>query len=514
MKNSSDVPAVADSVNPQALFDHLPAGAGRETPIAVIGWGRSGRAAADALRRRGLRVRAFDQKQPIDADFGGVDLEVCDSAADLADRVRHCEPGLIVVSPGVPQHAPVFALAHELSIPLWGEVELAWRLQQSSSFADRPWLAVTGTNGKTTTVGLLGSMLRAGGARAVEVGNIGTPIVEAIDSDADVFAVELSSFQLFTAESLSPLASVCLNVDADHVDWHGSVQAYAAAKARVYENTQIACVYPAGDPDVEHMVEEADVVEGARAIGITLGSPTPSQFGLVEDVLVDRAFVANRYKEAAFLADFDDLRQVFGQSVTPAIVCDVLAAAALARAYGVSPEDVRKGLLSYRPENHRRTFITHAADMDWINDSKATNGHAAVASLKGIPVGTAVWIAGGDMKGQNFDDIIPSVVDRLRGVVAIGRDRSPLLESMARLAPQIPVVEVDEHEDWMFSVVNEAVALSRPGDTVILAPAAASWDQFDSYTQRGEVFTDAVMRLAEQWALQSAAGEAQSAGDS
>lgn len=478
----------------------LPQNAGIDTPIAVIGWGRSGRAAGEALHRRGLRVCAYDQKAP--AGDSSIEVRLFEDPSQMAQAVIDSQPGLIVVSPGIPAHAPIFSCAADAGIPLWGEVELAWNLQEAGPHRGRPWLTVTGTNGKTTTVGLLGSMLRASGANALEVGNIGTPIVEAIDTDADVFAVELSSFQLYTASSVSPLASVCLNIDADHMDWHGTVEDYAAAKARVYENTQIACVYPAEDRAVERMVENADVVEGARAIGVTLGSPTPSQFGIVDGVLVDRAFVENRQKEAAFLADFEDLQQVFGRHVTPAIACDVLAAAALARAYGVTPEAVRQGLTDYRPAGHRRSFITHVADMDWINDSKATNGHAAVASLKGIPQGTAVWIAGGDMKGQSFDDIIPLVVDRLRGVVAIGADRRPLLESLARHAAHIPVVEVDEHEDWMFSVVNEAVALSRPGDTVILAPAAASWDQFTDYAQRGEIFTDAVRRLEQQWASQ------------
>lgn len=490
----SELPPVLDTAQ---AFDKILDNAYRHAPVAVVGWGVSGRAAASALIRRGAAVKAFDER--VGESIEGVELLVCDSPESLAQAVLDCAPSLIVVSPGIPCHHPVFHAASQAGIPLWGEVELAWQLQEAESHSGRPWLTVTGTNGKTTTVGLLGSMLRASGVTALEVGNIGTPIVEAIDTDAEVFAVELSSFQLYTTHSVSPLASVCLNVDADHVDWHGSVQAYAAAKARIYENTQVACVYPVGDPDVENMVEEADVVEGARAIGFTLGSPLPSQCGMVDGVLVDRAFVPNRYKEAAFLMDLDDIRAVFGSNVTPAIVQDVLAAAALARAYGVSPEDVRRGLADYTPAGHRRTLVAHVADMDWINDSKATNGHAAVASLRGIPKGQAVWIAGGDMKGQSFAEIVPLIVDRLRGVVAIGKDRSNLLDAMAEYAAHIPVVEVDEHEDWMFSVVNEAVALSRPGDTVVLAPAAASWDQFDSYSQRGDVFVDAVRRLAEQW---------------
>lgn len=486
--------------NAPATNSGLPDGAGTDRPIAVLGWGRSGKAVARALTSRGLLVHAYEQKQPEETPTTLGAFRVIDDSEQLATAVIADAPGLIVVSPGIPCHAPIFSLAAEAKIPLWGEVELAWQLQESGEHRGRPWLTVTGTNGKTTTVGLLGSMLRAAGKSVAEVGNIGTPIVEAIDSDAEVFAVELSSFQLYTTYSLSPVASVCLNVDADHVDWHGSVQAYAASKARVYENTQVACVYPVGDIAVESMVAEAEVVEGARAIGITLGTPAPSQFGLVEDILVERAFIPHRHKEAAFLAELEDLRHAFGRAITPAIAQDVLAACALARAYGVTPEAVREGIRSYRPAGHRRAFVTHAADMDWINDSKATNGHAAVASLRGIPQGTAVWIAGGDAKGQSFDEIIPLVTDRLRGVVVIGADRQPLLDALTRLAPQIPVVEVDEHEDWMFSVVNEAVALSRPGDTVILAPAAASWDQFSSYQQRGDVFVDAVMRLAQQWA--------------
>lgn len=489
---------VLSELPPERQITGLPVGAGTESVIAIIGWGRSGQACARVLSARGLRVAAWDQK-PSDALVDGVELTVEPDLQLLADSVMAAEPGLIVVSPGIPQHTPIFEAASAASIPLIGEVELAWRLQEAGEHAGRPWLCVTGTNGKTTTVGMLGSILRAAGENVLEVGNIGTPIVEAVDSDATVFAVELSSFQLYTTSTLSPEASVCLNVDADHVDWHGSVSAYAAAKARIYENTQIACVYPSEDRAVERMVANADVIEGARAIGITLGTPAVSQIGLVEGALVDRAFVPNRQKEAAFLADLTDLTVGFGPQLTPAVVSDALAAAALARAHGVEAEAVAQGLRNYQPAGHRRALVAYAADMAWINDSKATNAHAAVASLVGIPKGTAIWIAGGDTKGQDLNECVAQVADRLRGVVLIGEDRSVLRDALNAQAPHIPVVEVDGHEDWMFSVVNEAVALSRPGDTVVLAPAAASWDQFASYSERGEAFVDAVRRLAEQW---------------
>ncbi len=487
------------------------------TTVAVIGWGVSGRAAAHALQRRGIHVRAYDSRAqaadassqtPLEngsAENAGaphVEVHVQEDSRLLAERVCADAPDLVVVSPGIPAHAPIFDHVARAGIDLVGEVELAWRLQELGEHAGRPWLCVTGTNGKTTTVGLLGSMLRASGARTAEVGNIGQPICETIDGDAEVFAVELSSFQLHTMTTVSPLASVCLNVDSDHVDWHGSTEAYAADKARIYHATQKACIYPAHDRRVEKMVEDADVVEGARAIGITLGIPSVSQYGLVEDALVERAFVDKRHAQARFLAELDDLRVPFGPHLTPAVVLDVLAAAALAGTYGVDAQAIAEGIRTYRPAGHRRAVIAEAADMTWIDDSKATNAHAAAASLAGAPAGSVVWIAGGDPKGQTFDDLVQRVAPQLRGVVLIGEDRAPLREALAAHAPRVPVQEVAAHEDWMFSVVNEAVALSRPGDTVILAPACASWDQFENYGQRGDVFREAVERLAAQWGQQ------------
>ena len=448
---------------------------------AVVGWGKSGQGAAGALLARAWQVRAFDARGGQSLffdDVAGVDVHVDEDPGSLARAIVEASPDLVVVSPGIPAHHPVFSACEAAGIEVWGEVELAWRLQEEGPHAGRPWLVVTGTNGKTTTVGMLGEILRCAGAKAEEVGNIGTPITRAIDSDAEVFAVELSSFQLHTARTVSPLASICLNVDADHLDWHGSVEAYAADKARVYENTIRACVYPASDRRVEQMVENADVVEGARAIGLTLGAPTVS---------------------AAALAHISDLAGAYGPHPSAAVLSDALAAAALARAYGVEPEAVEAGLRAFRPAGHRRAIIAHAADLTWVDDSKATNAHAARAALAGLPPRSAIWIGGGDAKGQDFSELIRQVEPTLRGVVVIGEDRAPLVEALQAGAPNVPRVEVDGHKDWMFSVVNEAVALSRPGDTVVLAPACASWDQFDNYGQRGDAFADAVSRLAAQW---------------
>ncbi|WP_022868038.1 UDP-N-acetylmuramoyl-L-alanine--D-glutamate ligase [Schaalia vaccimaxillae] len=470
--------------------------------FAVIGWGTSGRAAARALVKRGHEVAAFDATHPsqqAEDVVAKVAISVCADPKAMAELVIQSEPDTIIVSPGVPGYAPIFDLARQRGIQVWGEVELAWRLQEEGPHAGRPWLTVTGTNGKTTTVGMLGAILSAAGEDVVEVGNIGTPITEAIDSDATVFAVELSSFQLHTSFTVQPEASVCLNVDSDHLDWHGSVEEYAADKARIYENTKVACVYPADDRQIEKMVENADVQEGARAIGITLGSPYMSQLGIVEGLLIDRAFVENRRSQALQLATIADLENAYGDRPTAGVMMDALAAAALARAHGVGPEAVEEGLRTFSPAGHRRAFVAQAADVTWIDDSKATNAHAAAASLSAVAPGTGVWIFGGDTKGQDFTDLVTEVAPRLRGVVVIGADRSAPLAALRAGAPQVPYVEVDGHEDWMFSVVNEAVAMSLPGDTVVFAPACASWDQFDNYGQRGDVFVDAVKRLAHQW---------------
>ncbi|KGF00681.1 UDP-N-acetylmuramoyl-L-alanine--D-glutamate ligase [Actinomyces sp. S4-C9] len=483
-----------------------------ESKVAVIGLGTTGRAVMDALGQLGVRAVGFDLKAPegfASFESGNQQFVIggeVEQASALADDF-----GLVVVSPGVAPHSPVFQAARNLNLPVWSEVELAWQIQQHLG-KDIAWLTVTGTNGKTTTVGLLGAILEADSERVRVVGNVGMPIVSVVmKEDVDVLAVELSSFQLYSTQSVEPVASVCLNVDADHLDWHGTVEEYAKAKARVYENTRVACVYDAADLVVENMVMQADVTEGARAIGYALDVPAVSQVGLAQDedevLIVDRAFVANRHTQAAALATLADVAHFAGPSPSAAIIKDTLAAIALARAYGAySKKDIDSsavvaGLRAFHPAGHRRQVIGEVADMIWIDDSKATNAHAAAASLSGFAPGTVIWIAGGDAKGQDFHSLVKAVAPALRGVVVIGADPTPITSALTDVAPQIPHVIVDGHEDWMYSVVNEAVALSRPGDTVVLAPAAASWDQFNSYAERGDVFREAVARLDEAWQI-------------
>ncbi len=254
----------------------------------------------------------------------------------------------------------------------------------------------------------------------------------------DVIAVELSSFQLERTYSMAPLAAAVLNVAEDHVDWHGSMAAYTAAKGRVYERTKVACVYNVADPVTEQLVEAADVQEGCRAIGFTLGAPSVGMLGVVDGVLVDRAYVPERATSAAELGTVAD--------VTPAAphnVANALAAAALARAYGVPPAAVRDGLRAFRPGHHRIEQVAEIDGVAYVDDSKATNPHAALASLRSYD--SVVWVAGGLVKGATFEAIVPAVRSRLRAVVLMGKDRAVIADALARHAPEVPVVEVDEH---------------------------------------------------------------------
>ena len=271
------------------------------------------------------------------------------------------------------------------------------------------------------------------------------------------------------------------------------VKAGELAKGKVYARTQVACIYNVDDPVTERLVEAADVLAGARAVGFTLGIPAPSMLGLVDDALADRAFVEARAHNAAELATVADLSGARA-SVPPHVLANALAAAALARAYGVAPRAVREGLRSFVPEPHRATEVDPVDGVRFVDDSKATNPHAAGAALAAYePV---VWVAGGLLKGADIDPLVAQVASRLRGVVLLGADRAIIAQSLARHAPNVPVVDVpDTDTGAMDRAVRAAVDLASPGDVVLLAPAAASMDMFANYGARGDAFVAAVNRL-------------------
>ena len=484
------------------------AGADRLSPwpqatVVVAGLGTSGFAAADGLLDLGAQVVVLDESDsPANTEKATV-LEMLDATVRLgpgATASLPAEADLVVTSPGWRPSAPLLAQAALRGIPVWGEVELAWRM----SLPDRqvPWLAVTGTNGKTTTVGMLESMLTAAGLRTSAVGNVGRPIVEAVLDEVsyDVLAVELSSFQLHWTNSLSLHSAAVLNLAPDHLEWYADAAgwppgvtdpmgAYAADKARIYSRVRNSCVYNVADPATEQMVEDAEVAEGARAIGFTLGIPGPSMLGVVDDLLVDRAFIPQRRDSAVELAKLADV-----VPYAPHNVENALAAAALARSFGVPPTAVARGLQRLRIGDHRIQTVAEVGGVRYVDDSKATNPHAAAASLAAFD--HVVWIAGGQAKGTSFDDLVAQVAPKLRAALVLGVDRQVIADALARHAPEVPVKVLDTGDHGaMEQAVEWAASRAEPGDVVLLAPGCASKDMYTDYAARGDAFAAAVARL-------------------
>jgi UDP-N-acetylmuramoylalanine--D-glutamate ligase len=383
----------------------------------------------------------------------------------------------LVVSPGFAPHHPLVTAALAAGIEVYSEPELAWRLRGP----DPPdWLAVTGTNGKTTTVTMLAAILCAAGRRAAAAGNIGEPLVDL--AGFQVLAVELSSQQLYWSWRLAPPVGVLLNLAPDHLDWHGDFAAYAAAKSAVWRGSGVA-IGNLDDPLVAARLAGAP----GRRVGFTLGRPEPGQLGIAGGMLVDHAFGDGA---PVPLAETGVVRPPGRHNLANA-----LAAAAAARAYRVPAAAVRDGLAGYRPQPHRNAPVATVAGVTYVDDSKATNPHAALASLSTYP--RVVWVAGGQLKGVDVAELVRAAAGRLAGAVLLGVDRAELARALARHAPGLPVVEVASTDDGaMGEVVGAASALAAPGDTVLLAPAAASRDMFASYAHRGDAFAAAVRALA------------------
>nr|WP_314842703.1 UDP-N-acetylmuramoyl-L-alanine--D-glutamate ligase [uncultured Microbacterium sp.] len=472
--------------------------------VAVLGLSVTGFSVADTLTELGAEVLVLSESA--EEEYArllpviGARLEI-GSLEEVPAALVDFDAEVVIASPGFAPSHPVIRWAVESGIALWGDVELAWRVRDKVVRADgtpADWVLITGTNGKTTTTQLTASLLVEGGLRAAPCGNIGVPVLDAVRDPAgfDVLVVELSSHQLWylglsAAEGQPiPHASVCLNLADDHLVWHGSAQAYRDAKALVYRNTRVACVYNKADEATLRMVEEAEVVEGARAIGFDLGIPGPSDLGVVEGLLVDRAFIEDRRTSAVELTTVADLARA--GLAAPHIVENILAASALARSLGVEPEAVRDALQSFRLDAHRIEVVARHRGITWVDDSKATNPHAAASSLRAYP--GAVWVVGGDLKGVDIADLIAGAGSTARAAVVIGVDRTGVLAAFERHAPAVPVFEVDAGETGqvMDHVVRIAAGIVDGEGTVLLAPAAASFDQFASYADRGRRFAEAV----------------------
>ena len=471
--------------------------------VLVAGARVTGRAIVAALAQWDLRLSVCDDDLRAAQALG--DVTATATAIATADAIaRAGEFDLVVTSPGFPPTAPVLAAAAAAGVPIWGDVELAWRLDAAGKYGPpRRWLVVTGTNGKTTTTSMLYDMLIADGRHAVLCGNIGEPVLDVLARPSDVLAVEVSSFQLFWAPSLRPEAGVVLNIAEDHLDWHGGFEAYVAAKA----GALVGRVAVAGldDPAAAALLPHAPA---PVKVGFRLGEPAAGELGVRGGALVDRAF-----------ADDLTLAQVADIPVAgPVGVLDALGAAALARAVGVPAAAIGAALAGFRVGRHRAEQVGVVDGVTYVDDSKATNPHAAEASIMAYP--RVVWVAGGMLKGASVEDTVARVADRLAGAVLIGRDRAAYAKALSRHAPDVPVIQVVTGEDsvvdetsesdvthetqlieasgpgvgWqvMTAVIDAATKLARPGDTVLLAPAGASFDQFTGYADRGEAYAAAV----------------------
>jgi UDP-N-acetylmuramoylalanine--D-glutamate ligase len=444
------------------------------TRALVCGVGVAGTSAARALlHNRAEVVLTATAESPVVGQLVDEGARWAGPLAELPDV------DLVVVSPGLRPTDPLLVAAAERGIPVWGELELAWQLRPVGA---APWLAVTGTNGKTTTVRMLEAMLRASGLRAAAVGNVGVPLIDAVLAGQayDVLAVEMSSQQLHFAPSPVPAAGALLNLAPDHLDWHGTFDDYVAAKTGVWRGPVAI-----GNADDELVARLLTTAVGRR-VRFTTDEPGAGALGVVAGHLVSNAFDDHD----VVLAAVNDVRPGGLHNVANA-----LAAAALARAYGVGSDAIAAGLGAFVPAPHRNQVVTERAGVIYVDDSKATNAHAARGSL--LAYDRVVWIAGGLLKGASVTDLVREVSPRLAGVVLLGADRAEIAEALRRHAPDVPMIEVARTDDGaMLEVVRSAAGLARPGDTVLLAPAAASYDMFTGYAARGDAFAAAVERTA------------------
>ncbi|MCF8611252.1 UDP-N-acetylmuramoyl-L-alanine--D-glutamate ligase [Gordonia sp. HY285] len=489
--------------------------------VLVAGARATGLAVLNLLADQGATVTMLDTKfvdGATDPELSargvatvGPDAFIFDDGAVRAPS----DTDLIVVSPGFRPDDPLLVASAEAGIPVWGDVELAWRVDRAGLYGEpRTWLVITGTNGKTTTTSMAEAIGDTAGLAVAACGNIGLTVVDALRADprADVLCVEMSSFQLHWAPSIRPTAGLVLNVAADHLDWHGSFDAYAHAKQRALLG-DVAIV--GLDDDVASRLPVGD---GSRRVGFTAGTPSAGEFGVIEGILVDRAFAGAPVP----LIAADRVRPV-----GPSGLADALAAAALMRAAGVSADAVERGLAGFTPGAHRGQVVADIDGVVFVDDSKATNPHAAHAAIAAFD--RVVLIAGGLLKGAAVDDLVTANADRLAGIVAIGTDRQIILDAIGRHAPKVPAVTVFTGDDGSVmtqrtgddtsaitatgangadAVMAQAVSAAwqlaeadarggRGADAVLLAPAAASLDMFAGYGVRGDSFAAASAALAD-----------------
>jgi UDP-N-acetylmuramoylalanine--D-glutamate ligase len=437
--------------------------------ILVVGAGKTGEALAEFLSSQNIDFQLLDEKEDLESKFKVISEP--EGKYELA-----------IVSPGWRRDNQIIEAIISSGTELISEIDFAW-LVKSELNPDQSWVAVTGTNGKTTTVQMAEAIFSKSGISAVACGNVGLPAITAVSSMErfNTLILELSSFQIYWSELPRFKACAILNIAEDHIDWHGSFNEYANAKLKLLTMSECA-ILNLSDPEI---ILRATSFSGKK-IFYGLDTPQAGEIGLVEELLVDRAFVVDPNAAESF-AELSDIKPT-----VPHNVSNAMAAAGISLAVGIAHPVVKEGLQSFTLDSHRLQEIAKINDVLWVNDSKATNPHAAAAALGSFE--SVIWIAGGLAKGAKMENLVQKYAKRIKGAILIGTDRGLIESALIKHAPQVPIHKVDSEEksELMAKVVAKAQEIASAGDVVLLAPACASMDQFKSYAERGDLFTRAV----------------------
>ncbi len=486
--NNASQPGFSD---PNALSPSEALEMFRTRPVMVAGAGVAGRGVLTMLKRLDATVCVVDDHAP----------EGQLTVAEATEQVRgEHAPAVVITSPGWRPDSELLRTASAAGIPVIGDIEAAWLADQAGAFGEpRTWLAITGTNGKTTATAMLTAMLVADGKSALAVGNIGTsPAValarpESADTRVDYLVAEVSSFQLHWAPTFAPNVGCVLNLADDHLDWHGSFRAYAQDKVKVLR----------GDVAV--------LAVGERAVMDHLPAPRPGTVnwayttGDPRDVSEDSALDNRELSDVVgVIGDEISQRTATGELASlassrrisppgPAGIADACASAAMARAIGVRPESIASALKSFQVQAHRGQVVYENNGVAWIDNSKATNPHAAAAALRGQR--DVIWVAGGQLKGADIVELIEEVAPTLTAAIVLGKDRKDISAELGRRLPDLPVVSIETTDpaEAMKEVACIAHGIAKPGDTVMLAPAAASLDMFTGMSHRGDLFAQSAI---------------------
>jgi UDP-N-acetylmuramoylalanine--D-glutamate ligase len=435
----------------------------------VIGAGVTGQAVDKALKKFGATSYLFDEK--------------INSKLNVVDQIP-LEIDFAVVSPGWRADHPVILNLKSLGIEIIGEVDIAWKIKEVIA-PNQKWVALTGTNGKTTTIKMVESIFKSAKINGAACGNVGQTVIESVMQEPalDYLALELSSFQIHWSELPKYESVALLNIAEDHIDWHGNFDNYAQAKLKLLKQAK------------KSFVNKSDKVlstkvQGGSVIWFSLDTPQPGELGVVENLLIDRAFSPSP-SEANEISELVDITPT-----VPHNIMNALAASALALSLGVKYQSIKEGLKNFSTDHHRMELVLSKGEINWVDDSKATNPHAAIASL--LSYFNVIWIAGGLAKGASMDELAKRAGSRIKSIILIGQDREIIAQAFAQYSPTTQLVRVDQSSDakqLMKDVVVEAKKTAKSGDTVLLAPACASMDQFDSYVERGQLFAQAIKEL-------------------